>query len=128
MSPRLAEEIALLKKRYPDLVAQNDGWILIPRYPCPKDWGTTEIPVSFLVPAGYPAQPPYAFHVPSGLRFNGAMPQNCVDPSNPPPPFAGRWQVLSWSPENWRAGATVGSGSNLVNWVQGFSERLRQGV
>ena len=128
MTPRLAEEIALLKKRYPDLVAQDNGWVYIPKYPCPKEWGTTETPVSFLVPAGYPGAPPYAFYIPSGMRFNGAMPNNCQDPAGQQPPFPGKWQVLSWTPESWKPGATVGSGSNLVNWVQGFSERLRQGV
>lgn len=130
MTPRLTEEIALLKKRFADLVAQDNGWVFIPRYPCPADWGRSEIPVPFLVPAGYPGTPPYAFYVPSGMRFKGAPPANCQDPASPQPPFPGQWAVLSWAPDAgaWRPGATVVSGSNLLNWVLGFSQRLRQGV
>jgi len=130
MTPRLTEEIALLKKRFTDLVAHESGWVYLPRYPCPPQWGKTDTPIVFLIPPGYPGTPPYAFYVPSGMRYNGQPANNCQDPAPQQPPFPGPWAVLSWAPDAgaWRPGANVASGSNLMNWVQGFSERLRQGV
>lgn len=130
MTPRLNEEIALLKGRFADLEVHADGWIYLPVYPCPIEWGRDNIPIAFQVAASHPAIPPYAFYVPSGLRFNGRVPGNFQDTAPTQPPFPGRWGVFSWAPEPgaWRPASTVTGGSNLYNWAVGFSERLRQGA
>lgn len=126
MEPRLERELALLRRRYPDVVFVEAGrWIHLPSYALPNGWSETHTPIVFHVPVGYPATQPYAFCVPAALRCNDAVPTNSAAAQ---PPFPGAWLQLSWTSEAWQATADPATGSNLVQWVLGFSHRFREGA
>ena len=127
MQDRIEQELAVLRKRYPGLEYRQDGqWVRIPSYPLPSGWNRADTDVAFQIPVGYPGTPPYGFCAPEGLLFNGQTPDNCTS-ADPIPPFGGAWTRFSWQPESWQSRATVTAGSNLLNWVLGFSVRLREG-
>jgi hypothetical protein len=126
IEPRLAQELDMLRTRYPDLeYHEAQRWIHLLAYPLPEGWTPRVIPVAFHVPVGYPATQPYAFSIPADTRFNGAVPANSAASS---PPFAGSWLQLSWTSEPWVAASDPRTGSNLVLWTLGFSHRFKEGV
>ena len=125
---RIELELERLRTRWPDLEYRPGGqWVRIPSYPLPPGWSRPSIPVVFQVPAGFPGTPPYGIYVSPGLTFNGQSPGTSV-PSQPP--FEGQWVIISWTPDDgqWHATADPASGSNLLNWVVGFSQRFREGA
>jgi len=127
MQPRIEQELALLRRYYPDLVWRDEGqWILLPRCSLPANWSAQEVPICFQVPPGYAGTPPYGFHVPASLAFDGNALQNATNPSKTP--FDGTWQMLSWTHlDDWRPTANLETGSNLWGWCRGFAERFRSG-
>lgn len=128
---RLDLELQLLQGRFGKAVSREAGWFLMPTYPVPAGgWNRTETPVSFRAQVGYPGTPPYGIFVPSGIRFNGALPQNYQEPVGERPPFPGEWGLFSWSPEDgqWQPGPTPREGSNLLNFALSFANRFRQGA
>ncbi|MGH7412197.1 MAG: E2/UBC family protein [Candidatus Methylomirabilis sp.] len=130
MQERIEQELALLRQHYPKLEYLPAGkWVRIPSYPLPADWNRSATDVAFQIPEAYPGTPPYGIYVPAGILFNAARPNNYTEPANTQPPFGGTWGIFSWAPEDgqWRPGATVTSGSNLLNWVRGFAHRFREG-
>ncbi len=130
MEERIAKELALLRKRYPDLEYRQDGqWVRIPSYPLTEGWNRPETPVAFQMKVGYPGTPPYGIYVPTGLSYRGQRPNNYTEPASPPPPFEGSWGIFSWSDAGqWRPTADLVTGSNLLNWVRTFADRFREGV
>lgn len=128
---RIQSEVKLLRNKYPDLVfISDDQWLMIPKYVFGSGWSLLSGNVAFQIPTnGFPGTPPYGIYVHTGLRFNGNQPNNYSDPSPNQPPFDGVWAILSWAPQDgfWRPGATVRSGTNLINWVDGFASRFREG-
>lgn len=127
---RLEEELNHLQSKYPEIDYVKDGsWVLIPNYHRGAGWFPEVGPVVFQLPDS-PTTPPYAFYVPSGIQFNGIIPTNYQEQVNPKFPFEGNWGVFSWAPDNghWRPGATVTSGSNMLNWAMGFKTRFKQGA
>lgn len=131
MQARIDEEIGLLRRYHPDLQHHaSSGWVLVPCYPLPPHWNRGVTDVAFQIPAGYPGAPPYGIYVPAGLRYNESKPNSFTEPANIQPPFQGAWAVFSWSPENgqWRPTGKLTSGSNLLNWVQGFADRFKDGI
>lgn len=119
---RIDEEVALLRKRFPDLTYQ-DPWVLLPAYPVPDvGWGVSSVQVAFSVPAGYPGQKPYAFCTSPVLQVGAANPTSTTQSTEPP--FAGVWLKFSWDCPEWLAGADVASGSTLLHWAMSFGERL----
>ncbi len=129
MQERVDAELALIRRRYPDVKHQRDGnWLLIPSYPLPEGWNRSREDVATQVPPGYPGSPPYGIYVKAGLLFKGERPNNYTEPAGNRPPFEGEWGVFSWTPdEPWRPTADLLGGSNLLNWVIGFAERFRAG-
>jgi hypothetical protein len=130
MEDRIEQELTLLRTRYADLQYVEEGrWVLIPAYPLPAKWNRTETDVAFQIKKGHPGDPPYGIYVPSGLLYESAPPKNYTEPAQTKPPFAGLWGILSWAPEKgqWRATADLATGSNLLNWVMGFSDRFKEG-
>lgn len=130
MLERIEAELALLRSRYPRLEYQATGqWIRIPSYTLPDGWSQKATDVAFQIPPAYPGTPPYGIHTPVGLTFNGARPDNYVEPAQTAPPFPGTWGVFSWAPADgeWRPTGDIVSGSNLTNWTQGFADRFREG-
>jgi len=128
---RIDDELARLRNRYANLRHEPNGqWVLIDDYPLPEGWSRPRTPLAFQIPVGYPGTPPYGFYVPSGLLFKSQRPNNYTDPAPTQPPFGGAWGIFSWSPGDgaWQPTADIDTGPNLLNWVLGFSERLREGV
>jgi hypothetical protein len=133
MTERLEKELALLRHFYPQAewheTGQN-GWIKIPDFAIPPGiWNRDKATVCFEVPVGYPGTAPYAFYAEGGLRLknSGAVPQSYTEPASTP--FPGTWGKFSWQhAESWRPTADLMSGSNLTNFVQSFSERLKEGA
>lgn len=129
---RIAIELELLRGRWPSMEwADAERWVRIPRYPVPAEppaWNRRETDVAFQILNAHPGKPPYGLYVPVGIRFNGNLPANYQEPAANRPPFAGEWGVFSWTVEDWRPHSDVRAGSNLVNWVAGFTHRFREGA
>ncbi len=132
MQDRIEQELALLRRRYPDLEYIAEGrWIKIPSYPLPSGWIPEITTIAFQIPNGYPGTPPYGFLVPAGVRFKKQVPQNYAEPAgNIPSSGGGTWGLFSWSPHDgeWQPTANVEKGVNLLKWVSGFADRFREGV
>lgn len=127
---RLDEELHLIRSRFPH-TSRNGEWFHIPVYPVAGEgWNRKETAVAFRAQPGYPAGQPYAFLVPSGLRFNGGLPQNYQDSVSDKPPFPGDWGQFSWLPDDgqWRPSENPRTGTNLLNFALGFADRFRQGA
>ena len=130
MEERIKKELALLRQRYPELEYYEDGyWLLIPSYPLPEGWNLPVSQVAFQIPVEYPGAPPYGFYVPIGLLFNQVRPDNYIEPAKIQPPFQGTWGFFSWTTIDgkWRITNDLITGSNLLNWVMGFSDRFKDG-
>lgn len=129
MRERIEQELALLRKRYPNLEYKEEGqWVRIPAYPLCEGWSRTSTDVVFQIPVGYPGTSPYGIYTPSGLKFNGSPPDNYTDPAPNRPTFEGTWAIFSWQIDGqWRATSDLLTGSNLLNWVLTFADRFREG-
>jgi len=123
---RISSELHHLQGHFQD-VKQQDNWFLIPEYPFPEGWSLRKANIAFRVLPGYPATPPYGFFVPTGLRFNGALPSNYQDGVADVPPFAGQWGMFSWAPVEWKSSDSVVAGHNLLNFALSFAVRFQQG-
>lgn len=131
MNPRIAQELELIRKYYPNMIIANTDnlvWVKLPDYKLPSDigWSKSVTEVVFNFPTGYPAAHPYGLYVPSDLSCNGqsaflAGPQF-------PPPFEGNWSMISWAPLEWRPTADLVSGMNMLNYIKTFSERFKEGA
>lgn len=133
ISPRIQQELDLLRKFYPDLEFIEQGlWVRILNFPLPQDkpWNRKTTDVAFQIPIAYPGTPPYGIYVPSGLTYDGAPPQNYQDRANQQPPFSGQWGIFSWSPADgqWKTSSDMLTGSNLLNFVRSFADRFREGA
>lgn len=127
---RLTAELAMLRRHFGD-VEMESGWFLIPHYPTLiAGWNRKETAVAFQAAVGYPGTQPYGIYVPSGIRFNEALPNNYQDAVSNRPPFAGEWGVFSWAPDEgqWRPTADLTRGSNLFNFAVGIAHRFREGA
>jgi hypothetical protein len=129
MNERIAEELALLRKSYPDLEYVASGhWVRLPKYDVPGDlWEQTVVEVCFQIPELIPGQPPYGFYVRPGLTLRGAqVPGNYAYPAATP--FGSDWGKFSWQLETWTPNAKIVAGTNMSNFARSIVERLRQGV
>lgn len=129
MQERIEQELALLRRRWPNLEYQENGqWVRIPSYALPEGWRPPVIDVAFMIPVQYPGAPPYGIYAPAGLTYKDTQPDNYVLAPQQPT-FGGTWWIFSWQPEpgQWRATGDIVTGSNLFNWVMGFAERFRSG-
>lgn len=130
MTERIEQEIKLLKQEYPDLEFKDEGmWVRIPKYPLPKNiWNRDFTQICFQIPAGYPGNPPYGFFVEAGvvLKDTNEKPANYEEPLQTP--FEGNWGKFSWQHNgSWCATSDLKSGSNLLNFVRSFRNRLKEG-
>jgi hypothetical protein len=129
MNTRIGQELEMLKGCWPELEYREEGhWVRIPRYLVPGDiWKVTEIEVSFQIPENLPGQAPYAFYVrPDMVLRDGRGPKDYTNPANAQP-FGEGWGKFSWQLEPWLPTADPARGSNMVNFVQSFANRLREG-
>lgn len=129
MSTRIEQELALLRRHFPDLEYRAEGqWVRLPRYPVPEDlWDRGETEVCFQILPGHPGQPPYGFYAPADLRLKtGAPALNRTDSVEPP--FPGEWAKFSWHLPDWRPTADLQTGSNLYNFASSFRGRFEEGA
>lgn len=132
MTDRIAQELELLKKDHPNLDFREEGqWILIPEYKLATDiWNKGVLAIAFQIPPAYPGEPPYGFCVQTDLTLKdtGGKPTNAyAEPATTP--FDGVWGKFSWQQDNsWAATADLKSGSNLLNFLRSFQDRLKEGI
>ena len=131
MNDRIKQELELLKKEYPNLEFKEEGqWIFLPEYRLPIDiWNKDSTAVCFQIPAAYPGEAPYGFFIHSDLvtKDTNEKPTNAyTDPATTS--FDGSWGKFSWQhDESWRPTSDLNSGSNLLNFVRSFQDRLKEG-
>lgn len=132
MVQRIAEELALLRKFYPESEYKEEGhWILIKDYPIITSikWSSKKLNICFQIPAGYPGAAPDCFYIPKGTLCDGKRPNSYTEPVNNAPPFKGTWGIFSWHIQSgWQPTAKLESGSNLLNFVRTFNDRFAQGA
>ena len=131
MTERIQAELTLIRQAFPDVVYQAEGcWVCLSSYPLPEGWNRAATDVAFQISDGYPTAPPYGFYVPSGIQFEGAIPNNYTDTASNEPPFGGTWGLFSWAPRDggWKPTGEVRRGSNLLQWARGFADRFQEGA
>jgi hypothetical protein len=134
MRARIEQELALLRKYYPDVEHREHGgedWFRIPLYPFPAGWQIGEVPIekdqlAFKIVATYPIGEPYGFAAPAGINFKGTPPNNAGSAVSTP--FGNSWEQFSWSPDGWAPSSDPATGSNLLAWVRSFTQRLKEGA
>jgi len=128
MNERVEQELSLLRAVYPDLDWRGDVlWARIPSYVVPAMmWKQREVEIAFQIPGELPGQAPYGFWVRPGLEaIDGRAISNYTYPVSIP--FGDGWGQFSWSPVTWEPKADITTGSNMVNFVRSFADRLREG-
>lgn len=127
VSGRIEQELALLRTVYPDLEWRPDAfWVRIPTYQVPGGlWVQSDLEVASRIPPTVGEQP-YAFSVRPGLTAaDGRQITNYTYPSSNC--FGDGWGQFSWAPEVWEPHVEITRGSNMLNFVRSFAERLREG-
>jgi hypothetical protein len=126
MTDRVQAEVELVQSRYPTLeFREHDFWARIPDYPLPVGWGRESAEIAFQVPRDILGLQPYGFWVRPPLQTpGGGVPNNTSGPVATG--FGEGWQQFSWAPEAWRPGAEPRNGSNLLDFVRSFAQRLRE--
>jgi hypothetical protein len=126
MIDRVHAEVELVRSRYPSLeFRDSDFWARISDYSLPPGWGRESAEIAFQVPRDMFGQQPYGFWVRPPLQTpGGGVPTNTSGPVTTG--FGEGWQQFSWAPEAWRPGAEPHNGSNLLDFVHSFAERLRE--
>jgi hypothetical protein len=134
MRDRIAKELDLLKKYYPDTDAKEVGdstWFKIPSFLIPGEiWNKTSAAVCFEAKITYPGTPPYSFYIEGGLRSKDnadTRPKDYEEPAATP--FNGTWGRFSWQHDStWNPTEDLVAGSNLLNFVRSFGDRLKEGL
>jgi hypothetical protein len=126
MIDRLRVEVELVRSRYPTLeVREADLWARIPDYPLPPGWERQAAEIAFQIPRDIFGQQPYGFWVrPPLVVPGGAVPTNTSGPVGTG--FGDGFQQFSWAPEIWQPGAHPNNGTNLLDFVRSFAQRLRE--
>lgn len=134
MRPRIAQELALLRRTFGDVEhVELDGndWFRIAKYLFPTGWTidgdpVDQAPIVFMANASYPTGEPYGFWTPANLQFGGAVPINTTVTENAA--FGGNWTQFSWAPDGtWCTSSILSGGSNLNDWARSFLIRLLEG-
>lgn len=126
MNERIHAELELVRSRFPELeFREQDHWARIPRYPLPDGWGRADAELALQVPQDIFVQQPYGFWLRPPLVTPGGAPPS--DSSGPVATgFGEGWQQFSWAPEVWQPGAEPRAGTNLLDWVRSFKQRLSE--
>lgn len=126
MIDRICAEIELVRSCYPGLeFREEDFWARIPAYPLPQGWGRESVELAFQVPRDIFGQQPYGFWLrPPLVAPGGGPPTNTSGPVATG--FGDDFQQFSWAPEAWRPGPQPRHGSNLLDFVRSFAQRLRE--
>lgn len=126
MKERLEAEVELLQSSgWQVEVGPNFDWIVVEEVPLPKGWNRTETDVLVQIEAGYPTTPPDNFYSHSELRLaDGSKPGNAPQEKS----IGGRrWLMFSYHlPEGWDPHAEPEQGHNLLTYLQGVRNRLKE--
>lgn len=125
MLERRQREIELIKQRYGEVEAAPDGtWVLIRRFPLPPGWSKNYSEALVPIPPGYPTTPPDNFYTDSDLALvSGAD----IGNSSPNAQVCGRaMRVFSFHVEDWHPDADLLKGHNLLTFLLGVEDRLRE--
>ncbi len=127
---RIDQELELLRSIFPNLECSPDRrFVRLPGHRVPQqgNWKVDRATVAFQFPVGYPGQKPYGFFVNPPLELlSGGTVNNATQSTEPPWP--GPWQKFSWDPPEWAPTEDVRLGSNMLNFVLTFVDRLREGT
>jgi hypothetical protein len=131
MNERIAQELELLRARYPDLeYSPTDHWIRLPAYPLPAGIYNGETETTVEIACRIPqllGEQPYGFWVKPGLQLaSGAAIQNYTHPVATP--FGEGWGQFSWAPEVWNPSSDIHSGTTMLDFVRSFFQRLEEGA
>ena len=126
MIDRVRAEVELVRSRYPMLeFREDDFWARIADYPLPEAWGRPSTELAFQVPRDIFGQQPYGFWIrPPLVAPGGGPPTNTSGPVATG--FGEGFQQFSWAPEIWKPGVEPRNGSNLLDFVRSFAQRLRE--
>jgi len=126
LAPRWEEEVELLRQRFPEIQADERGWVEIPSYPLPAGLFNREhTTIGFLIPPPYPQQAPDNFYVEPGLtRTDGGVLGNYSEGKDP---FGRRSGVFSWHPKRWRPASSPQEGDSLLSFMRSVRARLEEG-
>lgn len=127
MNERIAEEVELIRSCFPSLeFREEDFWARLCDYEVPAGWSLGEVELAFQVPQDLFGQEPYGFWTrPFLVLPDGAAPSN-ASPDPVTTGFGEGWQQFSWSPDGWKPGPDVRSGTNLLDFVRSFARRLAE--
>lgn len=127
MRDRLDQEIALIRKQYPDVRHdQNYDWVIIKDVPLPADYNRDTTDVLIVIPSGYPETPPDNFWVPSGLRLENDGQPDAFNP-NHRTQEGEEWDRFSWHEDDgWAPTKDIEYGSNLLTFMSTVEERLEE--
>jgi hypothetical protein len=134
MTDRAQQELALLKRQWPDLewTEASDGrcWVRLRTYPVPSGWNSDTTEICFAIP-NEAATPPYGFYVPRTLMIEHSATQVAPtshytpEATGVPDEFGDGWAMFSWSPTTaWRPQDAIERGDNLLHFVKSFGDRL----
>jgi hypothetical protein len=125
-SPRAVTDLAVLKKRHPDIqttvIANGNVWIAMD-IPLPAGWGVPAVKLWFFVPQAYPATPPDCFWVEPQLTINGGVPQNSQH-NNQMPDLGRALHWFSWHINN--NNQWDGNRDTLMTWVTACRKRFNE--
>lgn len=126
MIDRIMAELALIRSWYPGVeFREEDFWARVPEYALPAGWGRDHAEIAFQIPQDVFGQHPYGFWVRPPLQLpGGGAPSNTSGPVATG--FGDGWQQFSWAPDRWQPGADPRAGSNLLDFVRSFSQRLAE--
>jgi len=121
---RVTDEIELLSKQY-NIIEKDEAnqWLII-LYNLQAGWNQDEIPILILIPTGYPNSKPDNFYVPEGFRTaTGTLPGGYTEGRVL---FGKRYGQFSYHLEEWLPSDDISSGHNLVSYMLGVEQRLRE--
>jgi hypothetical protein len=127
MSERIAEEIELIRSHFPSLeFREEDFWARLCDYQLPDGWNREQVEVAFQVPRDLFGQEPYGFWIRPFISLSNGTAPTDASPDPVTTGFGEGWQQFSWSPDDWRPGPDVRSGTNLLDFVRSFARRLAE--
>ena len=130
---RVADEFELVCSAFPEAELRDEGgahWVLLPKYVLPNEEVFQQGPsveLCFRIPAQV-GEAPYGFWVRPGLELVGGPPLTTYSfPAATP--WGTDFGMFSWSPlDPWVPTEDLRAGANMLNFVQSFADRLKDGA
>lgn len=128
MVERVSQEVELLRRAYERVELDPDhGWVIIGDVPLEPGWNRSRTDVLLKFPPGFPTTPPDNFWTEAGLCLaDGGEPGNSSSDGE----IAGRsWRLFSFhlvDPGEWRPHQDIEKGHNLLTYLSGVQQRLRE--